>query len=393
MTPRNTVLLLAVAQALFQTSTTLSVAVSGLVGLALAPERTLATLPAAATVITTALCMIPAALLMQRFGRRAGFLAGTGIGATAAALAALAIYLGNFWLFVLATALIGAYQACAQYYRFAAADAVGPAERGRAISWVVAGGVVAAFLGPGIARWTEPLGGTPHMAAYLATACLSLIASAVIASLRLTTPAAEPGQPTGPGRAIGAIMRQGKFLRAVTVSASGYALMALVMHATPISMHDHGHTLAASATVIQWHVLGMFVPSFFTGMLVARFGVRPVMLAGVAAIAAHTLIALTGQEYLQYVSGLTLLGIGWNFMFIGGTTLLTETYTPAERGRTQAAHDFLMFVAVSVASYFAGNLLHSYGWYTINVAALCVLAIPLAAVLWPERRVQAARAT
>lgn len=381
VTRGNTILRLFVVQALFQSSTSLAVAISGLVGLLLAPDRSLATLPAATTVVAAAAAMIPASLLMQRAGRRTGFLLGVSFGIAAALLATMALYLGSFWLFVMSTLLAGVYQAFAQYYRFAAADAAAPTQRARAISWVVAGGVVAAFLGPALVRWTEGIGTTPFAAAYLASSALGVLAGIVLLGTRFT--AVTPVHARSSGRKIRQIMRQDTFRRAVVSSAVGYAVMALVMHATPISMFDHGHGLAASATVIQWHVLGMFVPSFFTGGLITRFGVKPVVLAGIAANLVHTVIALSGQEYLQYLSGLTLLGIGWNFMFIGGTTMLTQAYRPEERARTQAAHDFLVFVAVSAASFSAGGLLNAFGWQAVNIAAMCLMLVPLAYLLWP----------
>lgn len=350
----------------------------------LAPQPGLATLPAAMTVVGAAATMIPASLLMQRAGRRAGFMTGTLTGVLAAVLAGIAITGGRFWLFVGAALLLGVYQAFSQYYRFAAADSVPADMRSRAISLVVAGGVVAAVLGPGIVRLTGDVGPVPYAAAYLASAGVALVALLLVAGLR-ARPLAEAGMD-GPGRPIGVIMRQPVFMRAVAASASGYALMALVMHATPLAMHGHGHDLSSSASVIQWHVLGMFVPSFFTGMLIARFGLRTVLLSGVGIIALHTLIALSGQAYVHYVSGLTLLGIGWNFLYIGGTTLLTRAYTPSERARTQAAHDFLVFTCVSLASFSAGNLLGTFGWQTVNAAALVLLLIPLTAVLWRPRQ-------
>lgn len=373
------VLLLASAQALFQTASVMVMTISGLVGLQLAIDKNLATLPIAMMMVAAAATMIPAAMLMQRFGRKAGFLLGTALGCAAGLTAAAAIWLHSFWLFVCANMLVGAYQGFAQYYRFAAADIASADFKSRAISWVIAGGVVAALAGPNIARVTQGIGPVPFMASYLALFVVSVLALLIVT--RIATAPVVVNEVHGPARPLLEIMRQPVFLTALIGSSVGYAVMVMVMTATPLAMQMCGQSLGSSATVIQWHVLGMFVPSFFTGNLIRRYGVLPIMGIGIALLAGHAAIALTGIEFLHFLSGLILLGVGWNFLFIGGTTLLTEAYRPPERARTQAAHDFLMFGAVSLASFSAGGLLNAWGWQSVNLTVLPFLGTALIAVV------------
>tara|TARA_R110002167_G_scaffold26395_3_gene90997 strand:- start:11556 stop:12353 length:798 start_codon:yes stop_codon:yes gene_type:complete len=260
-TEKRNVLLLAGAQALFQTASVMVMTLSGLVGLKLATDKSMATLPIAMMIVAAAATMIPASMLMQRFGRKAGFLLGTSIGCLAGLTAASAIWLGNFWLFVFANMLVGGYQAFAQYYRFAAADVASADFKSRAISWVIAGGVVAALAGPNIARVTQGFGPVPFMASYVALFSLTVVALLLVT--RLSVPPVVVTETLGPARPMLEIMRQPVFLTALAGSAVGYAVMLMVMTATPLAMQTHGQSLGASATVIQWHVLGMFLPSFF----------------------------------------------------------------------------------------------------------------------------------
>lgn len=377
---KRNVLLLAGSQALFQTASVMVMTIAGLVGLDLATDKRLATLPIAMMMVAAAATMIPASLLMQRLGRKAGFVLGTALGSAAGLLAAGAIVLRHFELFVLANMLVGAYQGFAQYYRFAAADIASAEFRSRAISWVVAGGVVAALAGPNLARVTQALGPAPFAASYLALFALSALALLVVSRIALPPMAAV--QVQGPARPLLEIMRQPVYLTALVGSSVGYAVMVMVMTATPLAMQICGQPLGASTTVIQWHVLGMFVPSFFTGGLIHRHGVLRIMGAGIALLAGHVAIALSGVEFLHFLSGLILLGVGWNFLFVGGTTLLTESYRPSERAKAQAAHDFLMFGAVSLGSFSAGGLLNMGGWESVNWTVLPFLAFAGAMVTW-----------
>lgn len=379
-TPGETrnVLLLAGTQALFQTISVMVMTLSGLVGLQLETDKSLATLPIAMMMVAAAATMIPASMFMQRFGRKAGFLLGTVLGCTAGLTAAAAIWVHDFWLFVFANMLVGGYQGFAQYYRFAAADIASADFKSRAISWVIAGGVVAALAGPNIARVTQGIGPVPFMAAYLALFAVSALALLIVTHINI--PPVVVSEVHGPARPLLEIMRQPVFLTALIGSSVGYAVMIMVMTATPLAMQMCGQSLGSSATVIQWHVLGMFVPSFFTGNLIRRYGVLTIMGLGIVLLAGHVAIALSGIEFLHFLSGLILLGVGWNFLFIGGTALLTETYRPTERAKTQAAHDFLMFGAVSLASFSAGGLLNAWGWESVNLTVLPFLGIALIAV-------------
>jgi MFS family permease len=374
-TQRRNVLLLAAAQALFQTTSVLVVTVSGIVGRSLAPDPGWATFPIAMMIVGAAIVMIPASMLMQRLGRKAGFLVGSGFGVAAGGLAAWAVSQSDFTLFVVANVLVGAYQGFAQYYRFAAGEAASPEFRSRAISWVIAGGVVAAIAGPNIARFTQPLGAIPFFWSYVSLIGLGLLSAALLSALRLPQVSVpEGGEPPRP---LWEIVTQPAYLTALIGSSVGYAVMIMVMTATPIAMQLCGMPVADATTVIQWHVLGMFVPSFFTGDLIKRFGVLPIMATGVALLGGHVAIALSGQEFAQFVSALVLLGVGWNFMFIGGTTLLADTYRPNERAKAQGAHDFLVFGALTAASFSAGNLLNSGGWNAVNLLVVPALAVTL----------------
>jgi len=376
---KRNVLILASTQALFQTVSVMVITLSGIVGWMLAVDKSLATLPIALMMVATALTMIPASLFMQRFGRRAGFLLGATFGVIAGLLAAVAIWLDNFALFVVANMLVGSYQAFAQYYRFAAAEAASANFRSRAISWVIAGGVVAAVAGPNLVRYTQNIGTVPSALTYLTMVALGVIALLLLT--RLALPQETKTTSSEPARTLPEIMKQPIFLTALTGSTIGAAVMLLVMTATPLAMQICGLPLDSAATVIQWHVLGMFAPSFFTGNLIRRFGVLTIMATGVVLLLGHVAIALTGIAYLQFLSGLILLGVGWNFMFVGGTTLLTEAYRPSERAKVQAAHDFLMYIAISIATFSSGSLLSVFGWRTVNLVVLPMLAVALLMII------------
>jgi MFS family permease len=377
-TEKRNVLQLASAQALSQTTSIMMVTASGVVGLQLAPDKSLATLPVALTLVGTAVTMIPASMLMRRHGRRAGFLLGAALGATSGLLAAAAVYWHSFLLFAVASVLLGGYSGFAQYYRFAAADMASDAFRSRAISWVVAAGVVAGIAGPNLVRVTQHWNAAPFLATYLAMMALGIGAWFVIG--RLSLPPMQPQIVAGAARPLWTIVRQPVYLTALIGSTVGFAVMTMVMTATPIAMLMCSHTMADSTTVIQWHVLGMYVPSFFTGALIRRFGVLSVMGAGIALLGSHVAVALSGVEFLHFLSGLTLLGVGWNFLFVGGTTLLTEAYEPAERAKAQATHDFLMFAVVSAGSFSAGSLLNAWGWEAVNITVMPFLLLAAAAV-------------
>lgn len=386
---RRNVLILAACQALFQTASVLIMTLSGLVGQRLAGDPAFATLPIAASVAGTAIAMIPASLFMGRFGRRPGFLLGTLIGAAGGVLSATAIAAGSFAAFCLGNFLVGAYQGFAQYYRFAAADAAGPEFKSRAISYVLAGGVVAAIAGPEIAKWTKDLTETTYLAPYVAMVALSLAATALL--LFIDVPHVRAAKSQASGRPLTTIVRQPTFVVAASGAAVGYGVMILAMTATPLAMVAHHHPVSDAAFVIQAHVLGMFVPSFFTGAIVQRTGVLPVMFTGLLLLGLHVAIAMSGSELLYFLSALVLLGMGWNFLFVGGTTLLTESYAPAEKAKVQAVNDVLIFGVVVAASFSSGALLNAFGWRGVNVVALPFLAGAGALILWYGVRRRALR--
>jgi len=375
---KRNVLILAAGQALFQTASVLIMTVGGLAGLIVAADKSLATLPIAAVMVGAMLGTVPASLLMGRIGRRAGFVLGALMGAVGGGLGALGMIRGSLLLLCAGTFLVGIYQAFAQYYRFAAAEAASASFKSQAISLVLAGGVVAAIAGPQLGVLAKDTAGAEFAGSFLAIVALSLSASALLAFIRM--PPAPPASVDSDARPLSAIVRQPKFLVALGGAAIGFGVMILAMTATPLAMVAHHHAASDAAFVIQWHVLGMFVPSFFTGFLIARFGVLTMMLAGVAALAGHVVIALSGLALLHFLSALVLLGVGWNFLYVGGTTLLTETYRPSEKAKVQALNDFSIFGVVVVASFTSGWLMHGIGWMGVNLAALPFLAATAVAI-------------
>lgn len=377
------VLLLASAQALFQTASVLVMTVAALAATHLAPAPWLVTAPIAAMFLGTAAATFPASMLMARRGRRYGFIIGAGLGVLGGLCGAAGIWAGSLVLLGLGTLLIGAYQGFAQFYRFAAAEVADAAFRPRAISYVLAGGVFAAIVGPELGRHGGPLLEPEFTGSFLLLSVVSLLAIGVLMGLRM--PAAPPAAAvagTATPRSLGSIIRQPSYLVALFGAATGYGVMILAMTATPLAMIHHEHGIADAARVIQAHTLGMFLPSFFTGSLIARFGVLRIMLTGVAVLCAHVGMTLTGTGFNSFIAALVLLGVGWNFLYIGGTTLLTETYTQAERARAQAANDLTIFAVGLASSLAAGALLQLLGWQTLNIALLPWLGLAAVAILW-----------
>ena len=368
------VVVLACCQALFQTGLVLVVTVGGLAGYLLATDKALATLPIAAMMLGTALVTVPASLLMARIGRRNGFVLGTFLGAAGAALSVAGLLAGGFWAFCLGHVLLGAYQGFAQYYRFAAADAARPEFRSHAISFVVAGGVVAAIAGPQLASVTKDLlVSGPFVASYLALIGLSFAATALVTLLELPLQVARTDRD--PARPLSLIVRQPVFLVALCGAAVGHAVMMLAMSAMPLAVVGHQHGMSDAALIIQWHVLAMAVPSFFSGILIARFGAPAIMLAGVALLAGNVAIALSGVAVLHFLLAHVLLGVGWNFAYVGGTTLVTEAYRPAEKAKVQGVNDLVIFGASVVLSFASGWLYEFFGWWGVNIAAVPFLVL------------------
>ena len=377
---RGQVFILAASQAIFQTASVLVVTVGSLAAAQIAPSRALATLPVATMVLGTALATIPASMWMNRAGRRPGFLAGAALGITGGLLAALGIWLGSLALLCLGTLLVGSWQGFAQFYRFAASEAANEAFRPRAISYVLAGGIVAAFAGPFLGKLGGPLLEPAYLGSFLLLALVALLGLGVL--LKLQVPRPRTVEERSGGRPWSEIVTQPAYAVALFGAATGGGVMTLAMTATPLAMTDHQHSLSSTAMVIQLHVLGMFVPSFFTGSLIARFGVIPVMLAGVAILAGHVLATLSGTSFGSFAAALALLGLGWNFLYIGGTTLLTTTYTEAEKGRAQATNDMTIFTVGMACSFGAGALLDDLGWVALNLLTLPWLGLAALALTW-----------
>ena len=382
---RMNVVLLASNQALFLIAAITVMTLSGVVGRDLAPSPTLAPLPVALMMLGTVTVTLPASLLMKRIGRRAGFLIGTiGGGVAGGAVAAVGVMTDSFLLFSLGNLLLGVYQAFAMYYRFAAADAASESFRSKAISLVMAGGVVAAFMGPWNANYGQALlSAVPQAGPYVIVTGLSVLATILVGLLRIP-PAAEP--KGGPQRPMREIAARPRFAVALISAAVGYAVMILVMTATPLAMRDAGFEMAQAAFVMQWHVLGMFAPSFFTGSLIARFGVRRILGAGGFILLVSAATAISGQTLVHFWVALVALGVGWNFLFIGGSTMLTALHTPDERGKVQGVNDLVVFGLVALGSFMAGTLLHQFGWAGLNVAVAPFVLLALTAVAWLSLR-------
>ena len=384
--PRSNVLTLALSQALMLSAIVLAMTLAAILGNMLAPDKALATLPVAAMVVGTALASLPASMLMRRLGRRAGFQIGAVLGVGGSILSAMALYQGDFVAFVIGHVLLGSYQGFANYYRFAAVEAAGPDRAGKAISLVVAGGVVAAFLGPQLALWGRDwIGGQIFVGSYLAQGVLSLLALALLA--RLDLPKVSTAHP-GVARPLREILAQPVLRVSIFGAAIGYAVMIMVMTATPLAILGCGLPGTSVTPVIQWHVVGMFAPSFFTGSLIQRYGAPRIMQIGFLLLLGNVALALSGVEFLHFLSALILLGVGWNFAFIGGTALLAQTYRPAEQLKVQAANEFSVFGLVALATLSAGWLYDRFGWVTLNLAVVPLLVAALIATVNIERRLR-----
>jgi MFS family permease len=389
---RRNVFLLACCQALLFTNNVTLIALNGLAGFALADNKALATLPVTGYVVGAALSTFPASLWMKRVGRKRGFLTGTLFGLAGGAITTLAIWQSSFWMLVFGTLVLGTYNAFGQYYRFAAADATPVHWKARAISLVMAGGLVGGIVGPEMSKVTRELVQPTFLASYASLIGFCLVTMAILSGLRIPDPHAEEAH--GATRPLKEIMAQPVFVVAVLVGALGYGVMNLLMTSTPLAMGFCGHPYAAAASVISAHVIAMFGPSFFTGTLIHRFGVLNVMMAGVVAMFACVAIALSGQLVTHFWWSLVLLGVGWNFMYVGGTTLLTEAYRPAEKAKTQGANEILVFCTTATSSFTSGVLVNAAGWNTLNYVALPFLVIAGSAALWLalKRRTAAAAA-
>jgi MFS family permease len=386
---KKNVAVLAACQALLFTNNSTVIALNGLAGYALASNKALATLPVTGYVVGGALSTLPMSLLMSRIGRRAGFVAGALTGMVGAAICSLALVRADFWLFCLGTMVFGVYNAVGQYYRFAAADSASAEFKPKAISLVLAGGLVGGIVGPELSKHTIDLLSTRYLGAYLSLIGFMVLAVGVLQLLRIPSPAGDMHK--APSRPLKEIMAQPVFIVAVTGAAIGFGVMNLLMTSTPLAMRLCGHPYSATATVIGSHVVGMFGPSFFTGSLIRRFGVLQVMAAGALLMYVVIAIALSGISIPHFWFALVLLGIGWNFLYIGGTTLLTDACSPAERAKTQGANDSIIFLTTMLTSFGSGVLIDTKGWEVLNWLALPFVTVAAAAVLWllARRRVAA----
>ncbi len=374
----SNVYILFFSQALYQTSSTLVITLSGIVGMQMAPDKNLATLPLAMTTIGAAIMMIPASLIMKKIGQRKAFMAGTIIGALSGIVSWYGIIQQSFWIFSVGNMLLGAYQGFTQYYRFAAADSVPDEAKSKAISWVIGGGIVAAFTGPNLARFTQDIGTVPYAFSYLSTILLGMLALGVVSLLKLQhIPASLISSQKQTGRPLKDIINNKNTILALFSSATAFTVMGMSMTATPIAMRDFGHSPDNTAMVIQWHVLGMFLPSFFTGALIQKFGVHRIILAGILILFIYLFIAFSGTDFINFITGLFIVGLGWNFLFIGGTSILAKVYKPEEKEKTQAFHDFTVFTVISISSFFAGALFNHWGWTGLNLVLLPLLIITL----------------
>jgi MFS family permease len=370
--------LLVLAQGLFLTNNICFMAINGLVGLALAPRPWMATLPICAYVAGGALMARLVGRHQLRFGRKRAFQIGLGVALVTCTLSLWSVLHQQFWGVVIATLIAGYYTANAALYRFAAAELVAPAQREAAISWVLAGGCLGAVLGPWLAGASKNLLVAPFAGVYLLLIGVGL-AGLVLISLIDFPPLVQPAPGAG-GRSSAELVRQPVFLVALAASALGYGVMNLLMAATPIAMGQCGLPFSDAGMVLQWHVLGMFVPSFFTGSLIKRVGIQPVMWAGLALNVGCVAFALNGQDLEHFLGALLLLGVGWNFLYIGGTTLFTQAYRPEEKTRAQGLLDTGVYTTMTLTSFSSGALVTTGGWQWMNWASLVPIALCAAAL-------------
>ena len=381
--------LLTLCQGLFMTNNVTFIAINGLVGLALAPLGWMATVPVMAYVVGGALSTGIVAKTQQRFGRKASFQAGLAVALLSALLCAYAAFSRNFWLLCFATLVAGYYNANANLYRFAAAELAGRSAPEKAVSWVMAGGLLGAVVGPNLAARTRTLFEVPFAGAYIALAVVALMSMVALSFIRFPPPL-EKKSAHG-GRPLTEVMKQPVFIVAALAGALSYGVMNLLMAATPIAMQQCALPFSDAAFVLQWHVIGMFAPGFFTGNLIKRFGALPVMGVGVVLNLACIVIALSGVELHQFLIALFLLGVGWNFLFTGATTLSLSAYRPEERDAAQGALNFFVFATLALSSFSSGVLVTTQGWQLLNYGSLVPVALTAAALAWLALKRRSAR--
>jgi MFS family permease len=378
---RRNVILLALCQALFMTGTSMVLTVTALAGQALVPRSGLSTLPFSLQFIMTMATTIPASLVMRRFGRRAGFRIGAAVGLLGAGINVLALTGGGFVMFCVGSALIGVLNGFSIYYRFAAADCADEEYKSKAISLVLAGGLIAAFTGPNLAHLSvNILTGYTFAGNFVVLAVIQVLTVTVLAFVNI--PGLSIEERAEEGRPLRALLTLPIIIVAMIAGVVGYSSMSLIMTATPLAMKSVGHDLANTAFVIQWHVFAMFAPALFTGHLIKKFGVMPIIVSGAALVMVCVGVVQTGPGMWSFTAALVSLGIGWNFMFVGGTSLLTSQVSRSEQAKVQGFNDFLIFGAVAVASLSAGLLHQNFGWTTVSLAVIPAIGVALVTSGW-----------
>jgi MFS family permease len=379
---RRNALVLAAGQALAGANNTVIVATGSILGVMLAPDRSLATLPISTMVVGIWAGTLPLGFLAKRYGRRTAYASGAVCGTVAGLIGYAAVLQANFWLYLLATFFGGLYAASHMSYRFGAADTASAEFKPKAVSLVMAGGLFAAFLGPQLVIYTKDLI-PPFLfaASYLGQASFALIAGVIILVF-FRAPQSDAHNGTGGGRPLGEIARQPRFIVAVVCGVASYALMNLMMTAAPLAMFDCGHSVANATLGIQWHVLAMYLPSFITGSLILRFGVARVTTAGLIILALSAAVGLAGITVAHFWIALILLGVGWNLSFVGATTMVFDCHRAEERNKVQAFNDFLIFGSMAIGSFASGSMLAHYGWALVNLVMLPVVGIAGAMLLW-----------
>jgi MFS family permease len=376
---RRNALFLAVATALAGANSTVIFATGSIVGAGLAPTPALATLPISVFVVGMACGTLPIGFIARRFGRRMAFMTGATSGILTGLLASFAVVESAFPLFCLATFFGGIYQAASQSYRFAAADSASDAFRPKAISWVLVGGVAAGVVGPNIVTYTMNLW-EPYVfaASYLVQAMVALVSITVLLQVKAQVVTAKPADDARP---LSLIIRQPRFIAAVICGIISYGLMNFLMTSAPLAMKLCGHDVTDSNLAIELHVIAMYAPSFITGSLIARFGAPKIIIAGLALIVAAAIAGLAGTSVLHFWTNMILLGLGWNFGFIGASALVTETHRPSERTKVQSFNDFLVFGTMVVGSFSSGRILIDFGWATVNYVVFPLILIGIVALV------------
>ncbi len=390
---KRNVVILVLAQALLGAQMPMIFTIGGLAGQALAPNPCFATLAISAIVLVSMLSANPMSWIMQRFGRRVGFWTGTAGGTLGASIAAFGLYQSSFTLFIIGSAFTGMYMSAQGFYRFAAADTASDDFRPKAISYVLAGGLVSAILGPQLVKVTADATVVPFMGAYVAIVAINVVGSLLFLALDIPKPPV-PHADDPKGRTTWQLLMTPTIMVAIIVAMVSYSLMNLVMTSTPLAVVGCGFEQNTAADVVSAHVLAMFIPSFFTGHLIARFGTRKIMATGLVILAGAGLVGLQGVEIENFFIALVLLGIGWNFGFIGATSMLAGAHKPEERGRIQGMNDMIVFGGVTLASLASGGLMNCSGgnaqdgWMAVNLAMVPFLALAGAALIWLIMRPQ-----